>query len=105
MSQDGVVSPNPIFGIFVFNITRLLAFIDDKPADFSIEFIEVASIPDFGGSRHLDEKTVASADLSRPVLLAEISPGRYNLIDGHHRGPRTWQIQSPVNPGSSGTSR
>lgn len=27
----------------------------------------------------------AAADLARPVVLAEISPGNYNLIDGHHR--------------------
>lgn len=26
-----------------------------------------------------------AADLTRPVILAEIAPGRYNLIDGHHR--------------------
>jgi hypothetical protein len=30
-------------------------------------------------------RTVRSGDLSRPVLLAEIAPGRFNLIDGHHR--------------------
>jgi len=33
----------------------------------------------------LNELTVLNADLSRPVILAEIAPGRYNLIDGHHR--------------------
>lgn len=26
-----------------------------------------------------------SVDISPPVLLAEISPDRYNLIDGNHR--------------------
>jgi hypothetical protein len=78
---DDEAFPN---GIFEFNITRLLAFIDAQPEDFPIEFIAVADIPDYGGSR-LDEKTVASADLSRPILLAEIAPGRHNLIDGHHR--------------------
>ena len=26
-----------------------------------------------------------SVEISRPVILAEISPGRYNLIDGNHR--------------------
>lgn len=30
-------------------------------------------------------RDVDSADISRPVILAEIAPGRYNLIDGHHR--------------------
>jgi hypothetical protein len=28
---------------------------------------------------------VVVADLTRPVTLAEVAPGRYNLIDGHHR--------------------
>jgi hypothetical protein len=71
-------------GIFEFNITRLLTFIDSHPEDFPLESVSVADIPDYGSSR-LDEATVRSADLSRPVLLAEIAPGRHNLIDGHHR--------------------
>jgi len=24
-------------------------------------------------------------EISRPIILAEIAPGRYNLIDGNHR--------------------
>jgi hypothetical protein len=44
----------------------------------------VADIPDYGSAR-LDEAAIGSPDLSRPVLLAEIAPGRHNLIDGHHR--------------------
>jgi hypothetical protein len=71
-------------GIFEFNITRLLTFIDAHPEDFPLESISAADIPDYGSLR-LDEAAVHSADLSRPVLLAEIAPGRYNLIDGHHR--------------------
>src|SRR6266404_1454359 len=58
--------------------------VDAHPADYPLEPISVADIPDYGSSR-LDESAVRSADLSRPVLLAEIAPGRYNLIDGHHR--------------------
>jgi hypothetical protein len=71
-------------GIFEFNITRLLTFIDAHPEDFPLEPVSVADIPDYGSSR-LNEAAVLSADLSRPVLLAEIAPGRHNLIDGHHR--------------------
>jgi hypothetical protein len=33
----------------------------------------------------LNEETVNCADLSRPIILAEISPRRLSLIDGHHR--------------------
>jgi hypothetical protein len=73
-------------GIFEFNITRLLAFIDTSAERFPIELVSVDEFPNFGGS-HLDEETLRTADLSRPILLAEISPGLYNVIDGHHRRP------------------
>jgi hypothetical protein len=71
-------------GIFEFNITRLLSYMDAHAERFPIYLIAVADIPDYGGSR-LDEEAVRAADLLRPVLFAEISPGRYNLIDGNHR--------------------
>jgi hypothetical protein len=74
-------------GIFEFNITRLLAFLDADRVRHPVEFIAVASIPDYGGER-LNEATIRGADLKRPVLLAEISPGRFNLIDGNHRVAR-----------------
>jgi len=36
---------------------------------------------------NLDDAYIASeaVDVDRPVILAEIAPDRYNLIDGHHR--------------------
>lgn len=60
-------------GIFEFNITRILEFLDADSAGYPVESITVSSISDLGGER-LDEATVRSADLNRPVLLAEISP-------------------------------
>ena len=33
----------------------------------------------------IDEAHMDSVHLDRPVILAEISPGRYNVIDGNHR--------------------
>jgi len=71
-------------GIFEFNITRLLAFIDTCAERFPIESVQVDDFPAYGSS-HLNEETVLSADLSRPILLAEIAPGRFNVIDGNHR--------------------
>jgi hypothetical protein len=71
-------------GIFEFNITRILEFVDADSVRYPVDPITVASIPDLGGGR-LHEAAVRSADLNRPVLLAEISPDRFNLIDGHHR--------------------
>ncbi len=71
-------------GIFEFNITRLLSYIDTS-GKFRHESVPLSQILYGGTSPELDELTIASADLSRPVILAEISPGRYNLIDGNHR--------------------
>jgi hypothetical protein len=72
-------------GIFVFNISRMLKFIDADRVRYPVESIAVANIPEYGGTGRLDEATVRGADLTRPVLMAEISPGRFNLIDGNHR--------------------
>src|SRR5271166_2660941 len=74
-------------GIFEFNITRLMAFVGAHPDRFPIEAVTVASTPNYGDSR-LDQSTIAAADFSRPVLFAEIAPGRFNLIDGNHRMAR-----------------
>jgi hypothetical protein len=74
-------------GTFEFNITQLTGFIGAHADHFPIEAVNVASIPNYGDSR-LAQATIAAADLSRPVLLAEIAPGRFNLIDGNHRMAR-----------------
>lgn len=71
-------------GIFEFNITRLSAYIV-AASRFRAETVALDHIPYGGTSPGLNELTIAAADLSRPVILAEISPGRYNLIDGNHR--------------------
>ena len=84
-AEDGdELYPN---GIFEFNITRLLSFIEGHREQFPVEFIPVATFPDYA-ARHLDDATIRTADLSRPILRAEISPGNFNVIDGHHRVAR-----------------
>ena len=72
-------------GIFEFNISRLIAFISAHPERFPTKIVELSEIPDYGSSDRLDDAAVQTADLSRPVLLAEIAPARFSLIDGHHR--------------------
>ena len=71
-------------GIFEFNISRLVAFIHTHPERFPLELLELTDIPNYGDA-DLDEAAIGPADSSRPILLAEIAPGRYNVIDGHHR--------------------
>jgi hypothetical protein len=74
-------------GMFVFNITRLLAFIETHAERFPVESIKLADIPDYGNDGSLDQEAIDAADTLRPILMAEIAPG-YNLIDGHHRVAR-----------------
>ena len=71
-------------GIFVFNITRLREHIARHPEEFMAMSLDVAGLADFGSER-LDPTAVASADTGDPIILAEIAPDSYNLIDGHHR--------------------
>jgi hypothetical protein len=81
IEQGDELYPN---GIFEFNITRLLALVSTHVDLFPIERVTVDDIPNYG-SDNLDEDAVGTADLLRPILLAEISPGLFSLIDGHHR--------------------
>lgn len=70
-------------GIFEFNITKLLEYIHANPDRFPLSSISVEDFyPEHAviNKRHL--KTLSNPD---PVILAEISPGRYDLIDGNHR--------------------
>jgi hypothetical protein len=70
-------------GIFVFNISKIIEYIQRSPDSIALE--EVA-VNDFSqGFSSINESHVDSVEISKPVVLAEISPGRYNLIDGHHR--------------------
>ena len=78
--HDDELFPN---GIFVFNISRMLEYLENRPTD--VELVEMAVCDLDQGFSVLNESHVDSVDLSRPVVLAEISPGQYNLIDGHHR--------------------
>ena len=80
VNDDDELYPN---GIFVFNITKLLGFIEKHPNEIDLVKVEVADFPRSFSS--FDESHVDSVEVSRPVILAEIAPGRYNLIDGNHR--------------------
>ncbi len=70
-------------GIFVFNITKILEYIQKNPD--SITLGEVAVSDFFEGFSSVNEAYMDSVEISQPVIVAEISPGLYNLIDGNHR--------------------
>lgn len=70
-------------GIFVFNITKMLEYIESNSNEINLTKINVDDFPECFSS--IDESYMDSVDISRPVIIAEIAPGRYNLIDGNHR--------------------
>jgi len=74
-------------GIFKFNITKMILFINSHQADFAAEPVAVT---DHAGSlSSLSQAVLDSLHNTDPVILAEIAPGRYNLIDGNHRMEKT----------------
>ena len=77
-------------GIFVFNITKMLEHIKNNSDEIDIVEVAVADFPKSFSS--VDESHVDSVDVSRPVILIEISPGHYNLIDGNHRVEKARKI-------------
>ena len=70
-------------GIFVFNISKLIAAIRNDPDPYEKQKISVAAY--HVQKSDWNERYVEDADLSRPILLAEIRPDRFVVIDGHHR--------------------
>ncbi len=69
-------------GMFVFNITKMKEHIKDNPEVFVTEDVGVKDLRYFSS---LNESHVDSIDLTKPVILAEIAPSRFKLIDGQHR--------------------
>ncbi|HPM03942.1 MAG TPA: hypothetical protein PK816_17415 [Candidatus Cloacimonadota bacterium] len=70
-------------GIFIFNITKMLEYIRNNPDMFVPEPVSVRKI--YRESLNINESHLDSVDLTSPVILAEIAPDRYNVIDGNHR--------------------
>ncbi|MFC1572507.1 ParB N-terminal domain-containing protein [Candidatus Eisenbacteria bacterium] len=77
-------------GIFVFNITRMLEYLQASSSCVEPTEITVEELP--SGFSTTDESAISLANLDRPVVLAEIAPGQYNLIDGHHRAEKARRV-------------
>lgn len=97
--QDGdEYFPN---GIFFFNITRMIEDIENNRCKFQRGQTDISVWSKVRAEDTLEDGFVESADLSKPVIIAEIAPDRltynpdidpadwklrgYNLLDGHHR--------------------
>ena len=71
-------------GIFLFNITRMLEYLQGNQSDIPISDARVADFPLFTPSS-LNQVYINRANLEKPIVVAEIAPQRYNVIDGNHR--------------------
>ncbi len=78
--DDDELCPN---GIFVFNITKMKVFINSRPDIFVPEDIDVKG--KYSSFITVNEEHMPNVELSEPVILAEIAPNNFNLIDGRHR--------------------
>lgn len=75
-------------GIFVFNITKMTEYIQRNSIP-----CEGVLVKDFSrGSSKFNENHLATVDVTKPVIVAEISPGRFNVIDGNHRMERARRL-------------
>jgi len=83
-------------GFFVFNITKMLKFIGDNKDKIELENISVEEYR--RGTAVLNEDHVDKADINQPVILAEISPGRHNVIDGNHRIEKAYRLGTKTIP-------
>ncbi|MBU0465768.1 MAG: hypothetical protein KKD21_05800 [Proteobacteria bacterium] len=63
-------------GFFEFNITKIIEHIQNNPDSINLEEVEVNDFyKEFSSTK---ESHIDSVKISRPVILAEISPGQYN---------------------------
>lgn len=83
-------------GFFVFNITKMLEFIADNKDKIELKNISVEEYR--RGTAVLNEDHVDKADINKPVILAEISPGRHNVIDGNHRIEKSYRLGEKTIP-------
>lgn len=71
-------------GIFVFNISKMIEYIKEFKDKICFDSINVSEYQAKAFSV-IDESHIGSVDISIPIILAEISPNNFIVIDGHHR--------------------
>lgn len=86
VDYDDEIYPN---GIFRFNITKMIEYIQKN--NFFMEQVSVKEIRNGFGTDLLNEVTIQKANLEKPIILGEIAPNRFNVIDGNHRVERAFR--------------
>lgn len=70
-------------GIFVFNITKMGHYLREHQNQIKPVIISVKESR--SSFFEPNEDHINKTDYTIPIILAEISPGKYNVIDGNHR--------------------
>ena len=84
-------------GIFEFNISKMIAYLKQEDSGVSLTEIDIRSY--FREFSSINETHVDSVNLDQPVIIAEISPDRYNMIDGNHRAEKARKNGKVMLPG------
>lgn len=70
-------------GIFEFNISKLIDYLQSDASNVPPVEVHTKSFHvDFSS---INEIHLESVSLDQPVIIAEIAPQQYNVIDGNHR--------------------
>mgnify|MGYP006300488065 CR=1 FL=1 len=69
----------------------MIEYIEQNPDQILLKNIPIENFSWFA-SPMLNEDHLVLVDITRPIILAEISPGRYNVIDGNHRLERARRV-------------
>lgn len=77
-------------GIFEFNITKIISHIKENPNSFPPEEVVVRDV--YNGFSSVNESYMEHVEITRAIILAEIAPGRYNVIDGNHRLQKAYRM-------------
>jgi hypothetical protein len=70
-------------GIFHFNISKMISQLNSK--SLNVVLCEMDASEFYSAFSKINEDHIDSVNVNKPVILAEIAPSRYNLIDGNHR--------------------
>jgi hypothetical protein len=73
-------------GIFQWNITKIIQYIDQYKSNISTSRIDVTEhYSSKYAFANISQDHVNLVDINIPVIQAEINPNQYMIIDGHHR--------------------
>jgi hypothetical protein len=64
-------------GIFKFNITKIISHVQKNSDSFPLEEVVVNDV--YNGFPSVNESHMEHVEISRPIILAEIAPGRYRI--------------------------